>query len=193
MIKKCILPISVAILFTVACNSKKNKEEKVLFPVLSFLQSQVAHVDTSLYSIMKLNYIDSTRTDTEYIRRDNFRQLARDFLEIPDLTASKFRKRFREEKRFDETLGRVVISYLPENPEKEQLQRQEILISPDPTGDRVNSIIIDFISNTRDSSVEKKMLWRVDRSFQVTTIKQKPGMPETVTITKVIWNEPADQ
>lgn len=181
--------IAVSIFF--ACKAKKEEDKETFFPVLSFLQSQVAHIDTSLYPIVKLTYFDSTRTDTEYIKREDFRSLAKDFLELPDLSKPKFKKRFINEERYDETLGRAIFTLLPVNPDKEQIQRQEVIINN--AGNDVNSIYIDFFSSSKDSSVEKKLFWRADRSFQITTIKQKPGMAETVTTSKVIWNEPVDQ
>lgn len=191
MNKKYILYISIAVLILFACNSNKEEPKEAFFPVLSFIQSQVAHVDTSLYPIIKLTYVDSTRIDTEYIKRENFRSLAKDFLDLPDLTSSKFKKKFTQEKRYEETLGRVVYTHLPINPEKEQLQRQEVIINN--AGNDVSSIYIDFFTSSKDSSIEKKLFWRTDRSFQVTTIMQRPGMPETITTTKVVWNEPINQ
>ncbi len=183
---------SAILLLLAACRSKNNTTVSH-FPVLSYIQSQVAHVDTSLYSIIKLDYKDSSDADTSYIRREDFRELSKDFLEIPDISTSSAGKRFTEEKRYDETLGRVVLAYLPKEPEKENLQRQEVLIAPSAAGDKVTSIFIDLLYQTRDSSVQKRMLWRVDQSFQVTIIRQKPGEPETISINKVIWNEPTDQ
>jgi hypothetical protein len=84
----------------------------------------------------------------------------------------------------------VILTYLPVKPENELIKRQEILISPNPAGDMITNIIIDTQVDTRDSLVIKKMLWQPDRRFQVTTIKQLPGKPETITTVKVIWNDP---
>lgn len=192
--KKLIFFFSFVIfLFSVGCRSKAPDVKKSHFPALSFIQSQVAQVDTSLYSIMKLEYRDSSDTDTSYIRREEFRAAAKDFLEIPDLTSSALSKRFTELSNYDETLGRVMLTSYPVDKEKEVLQRQEVLITPSPAGDKVNSIFIDLLFQNRDSAVQKRLLWRVDQSFQVTAIRQKPGQPEIITTTKVIWNEPADQ
>jgi len=191
MIKKIVLGISLSAFALFACKSKMKEEKEAFFPVLSFIQSQVAHVDTSLYSIIKLTFIDSTRTDTEYIKRDDFRSFAKDFLDLPDLNKSKFKKRFKQEKRYDETLGRAVFTLLPADPDKEQIQRQEVIINN--AGNDVHSIYIDFFASSKDSSVEKKLFWRADQSFQVTTIRQKPGMPEVITTSKVVWNEPNNQ
>lgn len=33
------------------------------------------------------------------------------------------------------------------------------------------------------------MFWQMDKSFQITTISQKPGQPEKTKIIKVTWNE----
>ncbi len=183
----------VIFLFSSGCRSKSPGEKKSHFPALSFIQSQVAHVDTSLFSIMRIDYGDSSDADTSYIRREEFRAAAKDFLEIPDLTTSALSKRFTEQSNYDETLGRVMLTSYPVDKEKEVLQRQEVLITPSAAGDKVNSIFIDLLFQNRDSVVQKRLLWRVDQSFQVSAIRQKPGQPEIITTTKVIWNEPADQ
>ena len=120
----------IVVLFAFSCKEKDDREK--FFPVLSFIQSQVADIDTSLYSIRKLVYVDSLRTDTFFIHRENFRKEAKDFLAIPDISASKYRDKYTEEKIFDETLNRVLITYTPVKPEKEEIQRQEVLIKPDP-------------------------------------------------------------
>lgn len=180
----------VFIFIAASCKTKKKEATEKFFPVLSFIKSQVADVDTSLFSIRKYVFIDSLRTDTVFINRGQFRQEAQDFLSIPDLAASKYADRYKEEKQFDESLNRVMITYLPINPDKEEIQRQEVLIHPDPGGtDKVTNIIINRIINTKDSSVEKRLLWKVDESFQVTTIRQLVGQPETISTFKVAWNE----
>ena len=176
------------ILFIAACKHKVKKEEK-FFPVLSYIKSQVAHVDTSLYPIQKIMIIDSTHSDTTDMSREQFRGLAADFLSIPDLASAEYAKRFKEEKLYDESLNTVIINYAPVNAEQELVQGEEVLIVPGETGDRVKNIIINTTISNRDGFVQKKMLWKVDESFQVTTISQKPGQPETTTTMKVTWNE----
>lgn len=195
MLKKYFLFCPALLLVLFSCKSDKNgkqtnEEETPYFPALSFLQSQVAHIDTSLYSIIMVDVVNDEERDTQYIKREEFRALAKDFLEIPDVTTAKMKKRFKASKNYEMTLERVVFSCDPIDPDKEQLQKQEVTASPDISGYRVNSIFLDLISPTKDSIIEKKMLWRVDRSFQITTIKQMPGGIETITTKRVIWNEP---
>jgi hypothetical protein len=176
-----------------ACKSKPEEPPKNFVSVLSLIQSQVAHVDTSLYSIRKIITIDTLPGDTTYIRREDFRAAAKEFLEIPDLSDPKVAKRYKEENRYDKLLDRVMVTYTPIKPEKEEIQKQEISVTPNiATGDKVNNIMIDRLISNRDGFLEKKMLWQMDKSFLVTTITQKPGEAEKITVTKVIWNEDRD-
>lgn len=195
--KKQLLLFPV-ILLAFACNQgDKDDEEKkkaAFFPVLPFIQSQVAHVDTSLYSILKIVYIDSAHSDTTYIHREKFRELAKDFLEIPDITKKEYKKRYQEDVMYDETMNQAILSYKPLNPEKEVLKKQEVLIAPNEgAGDKVTSIILQKVISNRDGYLEKNMLWQVDQYFQVTTITQKPGQPENISVMKVTWNEQEEE
>lgn len=187
------LVLAVAVLSS-ACKEKEKEDEKKFISVLSLIEKQVAHIDTSLYAITKYVIKDSLHIDTLYIPREEFRSAAKDFLEIPDLSAKKVAKRYKEETRYDELLNRVIISYIPVNPEKEEIQKQEILVTPNiATGDKVNTILISRVINNRDGFLQKEMLWQMDKSFQVVTSAQKPGQPEVITTTKVTWNEEDDQ
>jgi hypothetical protein len=191
--KNCLLLIIVPCLF-LACGHKKKGEDKNFISVVSLIKEQVAQVDTSLYSIRKLVYTDSLHVDTTYIRREDFKIAAKDFLDIPDLSESSVAERYKEEPaRYDEQMNRVIITYLPINPEKEEIKSQELLATPVPgENSKVNDIIITREISNRDSFLQKKMLWQMDKSFQVITRSQKPGKPEVITTTKVTWNEDTD-
>ncbi len=177
------------LLLAFSCKKKQKKKEEGFFPVLSYIKSQVAHVDTSIYPIQKIIIIDSTHSDTTDVSREQFRELARDFLSLPDLADIQYAKRYKEEKLFDKSLNTVIINYSPVDAEKEEIQGEEVLIVPDTPRDRVKNIIINTMINNRDGFLQKKMLWKIDESFQVTTISQKPGQPETTNTLKVSWNE----
>ncbi|MFI5131733.1 MAG: hypothetical protein ACHQFX_17145 [Chitinophagales bacterium] len=183
-----------ALFLVIACKHKEEKkDEERFFPVLPIIRSQVAEVDTSLYSIRKITFIDSITSDTVFYRREQFGDLANDFLMLPDISDPKFKGRYKEEKQFDESLNRAIFRYLPVNPDNELIQRQQLLIRPGPPEDKITSIIIDYMITNRDSSVQKNMLWQVDKSFQVTTIRQLAGQKETTNTYKVIWSEGSDE
>jgi len=186
--------MAAGLLFS-SCRQKEKEPVKKFISVLSLIQKDVAHVDTALYSIMKVVSTDSLHSDTSYIPREEFGKAAKDFLDIPDLSDPKVARHYKEEPAlFDEMLNRVIITYLPLDPEKEEIKRQEILATPVPGADAIinNIIIIREISN-RDSFLQKKMLWQTNKSFQVVTSSQKPGKPEITTTTRVTWNEDNNQ
>ena len=188
-----ILVIST-IVFIISCKQKIKKTESFI-SVVSLIKKEVADIDTSLYSIRKIVLIDSLHSDTSFIPRDQFANAAKDFLDIPDLSDPKVAIRYKSEPvLMEEMMNRVIITYLPINPEKEEVKRQELLVTPLVGQDaRINNIIILREINNRDSFLQKKMLWQMGKSFQVVTTSQKPGKPEIQTTTKVTWNEDSNQ
>lgn len=182
----CLVP------FLPACKSKKKDPAPGYISIRSLILNDVADVDTSLYPIVKLTRTDSLPADTQFVHRDQFRQAAADFLDIPDLSDPAVARRYTPDSaRYDELLGKVILTYRAARPEKEETRLQEILIQPDPAnGDKVTSIYIEREISNRDSLWKRKLLWKVNKSFQVVSIKQYPGQPEVTTVTRVRWNEP---
>ncbi len=173
----------------ISCKQKK-EESKNFISIVSLIKKQVAHVDTSLYPIMKINIKDSLNSDTVYVPRGEFADLAKDFLSIPDLSDQKVARRFKEEPAiYEKLINRVIITYTPIDFEKEEIKKQEMLVTPSPAGDKVNNIIVIKEISNRDSFLQKKMLWQLDKYFQIITTSQKKGKPEESTIIKVSWNE----
>jgi hypothetical protein len=189
---KTFLPPFVLLLLTVSsCKEKPKEEDKKYVSIPSLIEKQVSHVDTSLYSIQKIIITDSVHTDTTYIRREEFRDAAKDFFAIPDMSSPGVANRFKEESSYDTLIRRVILTYTPVDPKKEEFQKQQLLISQDVMEDgsnKVTSIIIDRVRNNRDGYFAQNMLWQTDKNFLVTTTTQKPGEPEKITTTKVVWN-----
>jgi hypothetical protein len=178
--------IIASILLLFWCCHDKEKPESFL-PVNLIIKGQVNHIDTSLYTIIKVTYVDTLRSDTAYVRREEFRELAKDFLTIPELS----KKSYTEQNVPGPTDGVSTFTYKPVHPEKEELKQVDVIIDPSlevQGKSQITTIIVDKLFFNRDSSVEKKLLWQLDRSFQVTTIKQLPGQPEVYSSYKVIWS-----
>ncbi|HVE61936.1 MAG TPA: hypothetical protein VNA26_08955, partial [Chitinophagaceae bacterium] len=177
MNKYLLFFVAVGIL---SCKNKKEDEgDKSFFPVLSFITSQVADVDTSVYPILKIVTVDSL-SDTAYIKREEFRQYANDFLTMPDISEKKWNDGYNETKLYDEDLKRVILNYMPKDVNKE-IRRQEVMIEPgQQSDDKVRTIIIDRVLTNEDSIVQKNMLWQVDKHFQVVTVTNKNNQPEKI-------------
>ncbi len=179
------------LLLAAACKSRKKGPAKNYISIVSLIRQNVAHVDTSLYSIMKVENTDTLHYDTTYIPREKFAEAAKMFLEIPDLSDPEVAERYLEQPAVhDEMLNRVIITYVPLHPDKEEFKKQEILATPVPGADaKINNIIVVREISNRDSFFQQKMLWQMNKSFQVVTTTQKPGKPEIQRTTKVTWNE----
>ena len=159
------------------------------FPVLSYLQSQARHVDTSVYNIVKISKAHG-RQDTTYLRREEFKAAAQDFLSLPDLAGNSLEKKYTETKLYDEDLKKVVLSYLPKE-KGEEIIRQDVIKEPDAgTGDQVQTIYTETLENNKDSTIQKRLTWNVNKSFQVIRIVTAKNGTETVQTTDVTW---ADQ
>lgn len=182
----CLLVFSICL----SCKSKKNNnDQESWFAVLPYLQSQVKQVDTSLHRIIKVETVDST-ADTTFIPREEFRKYAQDFLDIPDISTGDKRDDYEESKMYDDVLNNVILSYTANKP-GEEIRREDVTLTPGPSGgtSEVRTIFINRIQNNGGNTVEKNMLWQVDKKFQIVTKTQPSAGPGKVKKLEVIWND----
>jgi len=179
--------------FAFSCQTKSKEEtsdSEPYFPIKSYIGSQIAHVDTSLYYIRRIE-TQNNNSDTSVIKREDFKEQAKDFLEIPDLTQKKWKDDYTETKIFDEVLQSAIITYTSKEADAE-VRRQEVIIKPHANeGDQVKTIFIDRTFEDASSTIQQKMLWEVNKWFRVVTITQKPNKPEQIKTVQVIWTENA--
>jgi hypothetical protein len=189
--KKWLIAGGSLLAVLMACkNSKAPSQSFISIP--SLIEAQVAHVDTSLYSITRYDYrgTDTIPFDTIYISRERFRKEAAAFLSLPDLSMPRYTKRFNEESRYDELLDRVIISYLPIDAKNEEVQKEEVHVSPSVAeGDKVTTILASKVINDRNGLRQEELLWLMDKSFTIMRTTQLPGQPAELITTKVSWNE----
>jgi hypothetical protein len=183
---KLMILLAATILF-IACKHKKKEEDKngPFFSVQSYLLAQTKMVDTSLYRITKIETQDSI-SDTTVIPRESFRGYAQDFLTLPDIAKPEIKVNYNESDDFDTLLKKIIMTYTAKDPQAE-VQRETILLDPNDGNSQVNTIIVDKINITKDSSIVKNMLWEVDKQFQVITKSQFPGKPEKIKRLIVKW------
>lgn len=181
--KRTFILLLFSIFLYISCQQKKND----VFPAIDFIRAQIANVDTSLYSIKKLVALSDSTYDTTYVKRQDFENLAKDFLETPDIS-KKFGGKYTEERMMNNDLGLVVFIASTKDEDLE-VRRQEVRIVPGPPRDTIKSIYIERIKMDNDSSVIKRMTWETDRRFQVVTITQKKNSPEKDSVIEVVWND----
>jgi len=183
---RIILSITLLIVFGLsACKEEKRND---FFPVLSFIQSQVKHVDTSVYSIMKITPLTDSTADTVYIKREEFRKEAADFLSIPDLTEGRYTKKYEQREDYDPDTKRAIFSYYPTG-KKVEILRQEVTVLPTEAGfDKIRNIYIERTKEIKGGMVLQKLFWTADESFKQVDIIQKKGQPEQILQKELVWN-----
>jgi hypothetical protein len=178
-----------------ACKSKKDENsDSKYFPVVSFLKGQAKNIDTSLYRIVKIETVDSNSTTT-YIKREEFSHYAKDFLELPDISSDKWKEDYLETKMFDAELNNVILTYTTIDKDNE-VQREDVMLEPTNTtsgNSEVKNIIVNTIQSYKDSTVEKNMVWYINKRFTIITKVQKHNQPEKIKKLEVVWNDFPDQ
>ncbi len=185
-INRAFIGLFFVIIICSRCKEKKND----VFPALDFIKGQIAKIDTSFYPIIKLVPVTDSTYDTTYVKREDFKKLAKDFLETPDIS-KKFSGKYTEERMMNNELGLVVFIATPKN-ENLEVRRQEVRILPNPPEDQIKSIYIEKFQSNDDSSVIKRMTWYADRKFQIVTITQNKNGEEKTSVMNVVWNDNDD-
>jgi hypothetical protein len=173
------------------CKDKVKNEPKhaagEFFAVLPYMQAQVKNIDTSLYRITKIEKVDSV-SDTTIISREAFRDYAKDFVTIPDITTDDKKDNYSVSNSYDADLKSTLLTYMATSPD-EEIRQETVMIDPDPAGglSNVSTIIIKRYQTSKDSTVEKDMTWYVNSHFQVVTKIHKANEPEKIKILQVKW------
>ncbi len=165
-----------------SCKEEKND----VLPALDFIKNDIRDIDTSIYPIIKLVPLTDSTFDTSFIKREEVRGLAKDFLETPDITKN-FGGKYTETKMMDEQLGQAIFTATPSD-DKLEVRRQEVRIKPSNPNDDIKSVYIEKFKDYRDSTVTKRLTWYINRKFQVVTITEKNNKSNT-NVFEVIWNE----
>ena len=178
--------VSFSIVFN-SCKEKKENSHEPVISAISIIKGQLNHLDTSFYQISKIETING-KTDTTYLKREEVRGLASDFLSLTDISQSNYSKNYMEERLIDEGQNILSITATAKN-EQQELQKQIIIIPLDELASgKVESIYIDRSVQIKDSSTQQKLFWQIGRYFQVVSIIQKGSDPEIIHIRKVKWD-----
>ena len=180
----------LGLIFFIGCKQKEEqKTDADYFPTTAFIRDQIAHVDTSVFSIIKIVEHDSL-PDSIYLKREDFKKEAADFLALPDISSKGLRKEYSESKQFDEALQKITFAYTAQNPDA-PIQQEIVVVKPDPNIDKVETIFIDWFQANDDSTVQKKLTWQANKYFRKITMTQKKGQPEKIEKVEVHWTDPS--
>jgi hypothetical protein len=193
--KRSLIPL-ISIVLIYACHSNQPKPtdsgtkqadtvKKNYLPVADYLRAEIAAVDSFPLRIMKYS-ISNGKTDSGIITTPVFDQLAREFL-LAELDSSYFEKNFEENSFVDQSTNLVSFTYSTKDTGN-GLKRVDVLLSPGPGSDRLNSIYMESITGDKDSSVIRKMSWKAGRNFRILRILRPNKGPEITKQTILIWD-----
>ena len=179
------IPALITILFA-ACKEKKEVKQELPISALSIIKGQLNHLDSSLYEIVKYESTDNT-TDSSYLKRDEIRKFAAPFLSLPEIADKNYYENYTEERLIDAQQETLSITTTAKN-ENAEIQKQIIVITlSDVSNGKVQSIFIDRYIPSKDSTVDQKLFWELDKYFSIGSIIEKENQPEKTHFTKVAW------
>lgn len=193
--KRSLIP-GIAIIFVLACHSNQQRTadpgtnpsdtiKKNYLPVIDYLKSEIAAVDSFPLRIMKY-HISNGRTDSGIITTPVFDQLAKEFL-LSELDSSHFENNFEENSFIDRSTNLVSFTYSTKDTGN-GLKRVDVLLSPGTGVDRLNSIYMESISDNKDSLVISKMSWKAGRNFRILHILKPKKGTESTNQTIIVWD-----
>jgi len=180
-----ILPALIAVFFA-ACKEKKETEQEPPISALSIIKGQLNSLDTSLYSIIKYETTGNV-TDTLYLKREDVRKFAAPFLTLPEIADKEYYENYTEERLIDAQQETLNITSTAKS-ENAEIQKQIMVITlADVSSGKVQSIFIDRYIPSKDSTIEQKLFWEVDKYFSIGSIIEKENQPDKTHLTKVTW------
>ncbi len=180
-------------LFAISLSGCKNKKQKPdvpaesFFPVNGYLKGQIAKMDTSLSTFLKIESADG-HSDTTPIKNSEVKFYAKDFLNLPDIASKDLKDDYEVAKLYDEDLNAFAFTFTTK--ENHPVRSEHVVVDPEPNAEGKNdiqSIFVDLWQNKGDSVIRKNIFWEAGKSFQITTTTDAPGKAEKIKKIKVIW------
>jgi hypothetical protein len=155
------------------------------FPVASFLRGEIQSVDSLPVGIMKY-HTKGRKTDSAYIKSDEFHRLAAEFLS-PAIADSVFKKNFTESSFIDRSTNSATFFYKAVDPNL-PLQRIDIVTAKGDVYDEVKSVYMEKRDSNNNRLLNKKLFWRPKRNFQIISVSGDASSPDQSNVVKVVWD-----
>lgn len=175
----------------VGCRSKKAKPDVPaadFFPVKSYLQGQVAQLDTSPASFYKVETING-RSDTVSIKNKDVKTYAADFINLPDISASAIKNDYSIDHLYDDMLEAFVFTFTTK--EDHPVKREDVVLDPqlnDQGKNDIKSVFVQMDEIKKDTAVQKNLLWEANRNFKIITTLQVAQQPAQIKTVCIFWN-----
>jgi hypothetical protein len=167
-------------------SEEKKSEEKNYFPVADYIKGQINDVDSLPSAILKKT-TENNKTDSSYIKPQEFNELAQEFI-MPELTKETFEKEYQQTSFVDATTQSATYTYATGNNEL-SLQRVDVLSTSTEVNNKVKSVYMEKRINKNDTLIIKKLFWKANKSFRIITSIKTSAQPATIKQLSVVWND----
>lgn len=181
----------LVIFLAFGCKGRDEKKPEVpaadFFPVKDYLNGQIARLDTSLYTFLKIETADG-RSDTTAITNKDVKTYAKDFRDLPELSASDIKDDYSVDKFYDDIQNGFVFTYSTK--EDHPVQQQQVTVEPtfnEKGQNDIRSVFVDLWQEDDGTVIRKRMMWETN-AFYITTTTETEGQPQKTKTTKIIWN-----
>lgn len=156
------------LIFFAACNH--SSEEKNHFPISSFLEEELAEIDSLPIAII-LTKETNGKSDTAVVDKKKFRTLAMQLIGI-DLQEKKYKNNYEELVLQDAASDNISIGYTTEN---QELPIKKIELNIDANSNKIKSIFAERHEVEGEKQLIRKILWTADTELMVNTSFYKDG------------------
>ena len=164
--RRLIFPL--LLLFFNACSN--STEEKNHFPITSFLEEELAKIDSLPIAII-LTRETNGNADTSVVDKKEFRSLAMQLIGI-DFKEKKHKNNYQELVLEDAQMGNISIGYTTEDP---GLPIRKIELNVDASSNKIKSIFAERQEKNGEKLLIKKILWTSTTELMVNTSFYKDG------------------
>ena len=177
----------VCAVLMISCKGKKKKPEVPVsnfVPVATHLKSELAKLDTSLFSFYKIETVNG-KTDTVPIKNSDVKLYAKDFLNLPDITKPEVKDDYKIDQLFDEVQDAFIFMYSTN--EDHPVKREDVTVSTQPNTEgqsNIRSIFIQLWQKKNNTLTQKNLMWETGKRFEVVDIDER-GKNKRL---QVIWN-----
>jgi hypothetical protein len=193
---KQVLSFSLLMVLLLACGdasetvvdspvkSKPNKDTIHFYPIPTFVQEQIALLDSIPFAKTKIYSVDGVQKDSAFIQMPEFKTIAANFSQF-DLNKKEVKDKMEEKLFNDETTESISMTYST-NDRTYPLQSADVLL--DRESQKVKFLVLKTAEIKGDTTVLKNMQWKANKNLLISTVtKLKNGKDKTETL-RVVWD-----
>jgi hypothetical protein len=167
-------------------NTGKDSTPVSFFPVTSFLEGQMAELDSLQITFLHIITVKE-KTDSVWERRENIRPLLKPFL-AEKIDTGNLTSLFKVTKFNDQTINAITFTYEPVKPlpDSVSLRHWDLYINPE-TG-KVSKVYILREVNEAGKKYTQQLTWQTGKWAKINTLSDNVnGITEVVKEDKVVW------